>query len=43
MVMSGDISQEKISKLIDNIEGVNAYIDDILVLNKGTFADHVEN
>ena len=42
MLMSGYIFQAKSNKILDDIEGVKAYIGDILVLNKGTFADHVE-
>jgi hypothetical protein len=42
MCVSGDIFQAKVNELLGDIEGVKAYIDDILVLNKGTFKDHVE-
>ena len=42
MVMSGYIFQSKVNELLGENEGVKAYIDDILVLNKGTFVDHVE-
>ncbi len=38
----GDIFQAKVNELLGDIEGVKAYIDDILVLNKGTFKDHVD-
>ena len=41
LVSSGDIFQAKVNELLGDIEGVKAYIDDILVLNKGTFKDHV--
>ena len=40
--MSGDILQAKFKKLLGDIEGIKAYINDILVLNKGTPADNVE-
>ena len=42
LVVSADIFQAKVNELLGDIEGVKAYIDDILVLNKGTFAEHVE-
>ena len=34
---SPDIFQAKIYELLGNIEGVKAYIDDILVIKRGTF------
>ena len=37
-----DIFQEKMMELFDGIEYVRAYIDDLLVLTKGTFEDHLE-
>ena len=42
MCISGDIFQAKVNELLGDIDGVKAYIDDILVLNKGTFSDHIE-
>ena len=39
--VSGDIFQEKVNELLGDIQGVKAYIDDILVLNNGSFKDHV--
>ena len=42
MCISGDIFQAKVNELLGDIEGVKAYIDDILVLSKGTFTDHIE-
>jgi hypothetical protein len=42
MCISGDTFQAKVNELLGDIEGVKAYIDDILVLNKGTFNDHIE-
>ena len=41
MVISGDIFQTKVNELIENIEVVKSYIDDMLVINKVTFADQV--
>ena len=40
--MSIYILHAKFKKLLGEIEGVKAYIDDILFLNKSTFWDHVE-
>ena len=37
MLMSEDILQTKVNKLLGNIEGVKTYIDDKIFLNKGTF------
>ena len=34
MVISGDIFQDKVNKLLGDIEGVKAYIDEILLLKK---------
>ena len=34
---SGDIFQSKVDDIFGNIEGVNIYINDILVLDKGSF------
>ena len=42
MIISGDILQAKVNKILGDIKGLNAYIDDVLVLNKGTFAYHSE-
>ena len=39
---SPDIFQEKMAELFDGIEYVRAYIDDLLVLTKGDFDDHLE-
>ena len=41
-VMSGDIFQDKSNELLCDIKRVKSYIDDIHVLNKGNFADHME-
>jgi len=37
-----DISQEKMSELMDGLTFVQTGIDDLLSLTKGTFSDHVE-
>lgn len=39
---SPDIFQAKIYKLMGDLEGVKAYIDDILVINRGSFSQHLE-
>ena len=39
---SPDIFQEKMSTLMDGLEFVRAYIDDLLVLTSGDFADHLD-
>ena len=39
---SPDIFQEKMSELFDGLEFVRTYIDDLLILTKGTFEDHLE-
>ena len=38
---SPDVFQEKMSDLMDGLEFVRTYIDDLLVLTKGTFEDHL--
>ena len=38
---SPDIFQEKMSSLMADLEFVRAYIDDLLILTKGTFQDHL--
>ena len=42
VVISGYILQAEVNEILRNNEGVKAYIDDILVLNKGTIADPME-
>ena len=42
MWASGDILQAKIDELLGDIEGIKTYIDDILVLRKGCFTNHIE-
>ena len=42
MVMYGEIFHDKFKELLVNIEELKAYINNILVLNKGTFAEHGE-
>ena len=39
---STDIFQEKMNKLFAGLEYVRAYIDDLLVISKGSFEDHLE-
>ena len=39
---SPDIFQAKINELLGDIEGICAYIDDLLLLSKGTWEDHLE-
>ena len=39
---SPDIFQEKISTLMDGLEYVRAYIDDLLCITKGSWRDHLE-
>ena len=42
MLASGDIFQAKVEKLLGDIEGVKTYIDDILVLSKDSFENHID-
>ena len=39
---SPDIFQAKIYELMGDLEGVKAYLDDILVIKKGSFSQHLE-
>lgn len=39
---SPDIFQEKMSELMDGLNFVRAYIDDLLAITNGTFEDHLE-
>ena len=39
---SPDLFQEKMSELMDGLEFVRTYIDDLLCLTKGSFEDHLE-
>ena len=39
---SADISQEKMNELFTGLEYVRAYIDNLLVIIKGSFKDHLE-
>ena len=39
---SPDIFQSKIYDLLGDIEGLKAYIDDILIVDKGTFKEHLD-
>ena len=38
-----DIFQDKISALVAHLEFARVYIDDLLVITKGTFEDYLEN
>ena len=40
---SPDIFQEKMSELMQGLDFVRTYLDDLLVLTKGTFEDHLIN
>jgi transposase InsO family protein len=40
---SPDIFQEKMSELMEGLEFCRAYIDDLLVVSKGNFANHLEH
>ena len=40
---SPDIFQEKMNKLFAGFEYVHAYIDDLLIITKGSFEDHVKH
>ena len=42
MCAPGDIFQDKLKKLLGDIEGVKTYINDILVLSKDCFRNHIE-
>ena len=42
MWASGDIFQEKLDKLLGDIEGVKMYFNDILVLSEDLFRKHIE-
>ena len=39
---SPDIFQEKMNELFDGLDFVRAYIDDLLILTKGSFEEHLE-
>ncbi len=39
---SPDIFQEKMSELMDGLDFVRTYIDDLLILTKGSFEEHLE-
>ena len=39
---SPDIFQEKISEVMDGLEFIRAYLDDLLVLTKSDWANHLE-
>eukprot|EP00979_Chaetoceros_neogracilis_P014912 scaffold5028_cov226-Chaetoceros_neogracile.AAC.1 len=39
---SPDIFQSKINELLGDLEYIRAYLDDVLVLSKGTFKEHLQ-
>ena len=39
---SGDIFQTKVDKLLGDFDGIKTYIDDIIVLGKDSFENHIE-
>ena len=39
---SPDIFQKKMNELFEGLDFVRAYIDDLLVISKGTFESHLE-
>ena len=41
MVISGNVFQSKMYNLIGNIKGVKTYINDILCIGEGSFAQHI--
>ena len=41
MCISGDIFQAKVDGLIGDIKGIKTYIDEILVLSKDSFENHI--
>ena len=38
---STDIYQEKVNELLNGLQYVRAYIDDLLIISNGTFEDHL--
>ena len=42
MCTKGGIFQAKVDELLGDIEGVKTYTDDILVLGKDSFENHIE-
>jgi Reverse transcriptase (RNA-dependent DNA polymerase). len=42
MCCSGDVFQAKVDQLLGDIDGVKTYINDILVISKGSFDDHLK-
>ena len=43
MCAYGDIFQSKVDEILSDIKGVKTYIDDILVLGKDSFENHIEH
>ena len=42
MCDSGDIFQSEVNELLSGIKGVKTYIDDIIVLSKDGFRNHID-
>ena len=42
MCALGDIFQDKVDELLGDIDGVKTYIDNILVLSKDSFENHID-
>ena len=42
MYASGDVFKSKLDELLGDIEGVKTYINDIIVLSKDCFKNHIE-
>ena len=42
MCASGDIFQAKLNELLSDINGIKTYIDDIIVLSKYIFENHID-
>ena len=40
--IAADVFQREMTKLMEGIDGVLVYIDDLLIITKGTFEEHVE-
>ena len=43
MYASGDIFQARVDEILGDIEGVKTYTNDIIVLRKDWFINHIEN
>ena len=40
--VSPDVFQEKMSKLMEGLEFVRTYLDDLLIISNGSFDDHLQ-